>query len=142
MLSNISIASTLVAAGAAAAVVLAPAAYADGGSAPCADEGSATVCQAPGNANVIATPPEQSSSGAAGAAEIARTARTDRMAHNRQSVRRSRHFSPVAIRIGGRPDCRAGAGRVDTMTWPFLQQYSKLNSASPMSITVTTPTTR
>lgn len=66
MLSNISITSMLVAAGTAAAVVLAPVAYADGGSAPCADEGSATVCQAPGNANVIATPPEQSGSGASG----------------------------------------------------------------------------
>jgi len=66
MLSNISITPTLVAAGAAAAVVLAPSAYADGGSAPCADEGSATVCQAPGNANAMATPPEQSGSGAAG----------------------------------------------------------------------------
>ncbi len=66
MLSNISVTSTLVAAGASAAVVLAPAAYADGGSAPCADEGSATVCQAPGNANVIATPPDQGGSGASG----------------------------------------------------------------------------
>jgi hypothetical protein len=66
MLSNISIPSIIAIVGATTAVVLAPGAYADGGSAPCADEGSATVCQAPGNANVIATPPEQSGGGASG----------------------------------------------------------------------------
>lgn len=41
-----------------------------------------------------------------------------------------------------RPECSAGTTWVDTMTWPFLQQYSKSNSPSPMSITVTTPITR
>jgi hypothetical protein len=66
MLPNISITTMIAIAGATAAVVLAPGAYADGGDAPCADEGSATVCQQPGNANVIATPPEQAG-GAGGA---------------------------------------------------------------------------
>ena len=41
-----------------------------------------------------------------------------------------------------RPDCSGNTTRVDTMTWPFLQQCSKSNLASPMSITVTTPITR
>jgi len=66
MSSKISIASMIAAAGATAAVVLAPGAYADGGDAPCANEGGATVCEKPGNANVIATPPEQAGGGASG----------------------------------------------------------------------------
>lgn len=64
MLLNISITSMNAIAGAAAAVVLAPGAYAGGGDAPCAGEGNATVCEKPGNANVIATPPEQPGGGA------------------------------------------------------------------------------
>jgi len=68
MLSNISLTSMIAVAGATAAVVLAPGANADGGSAPCADEGSATVCQSPGNANVIATPPEQAGGSGGGGA--------------------------------------------------------------------------
>lgn len=66
MLPNISITSMLAVAGATAAVLLAPGAYADGGDAQCAGEGGATVCQKPGNANVIATPPEQAGGGASG----------------------------------------------------------------------------
>ena len=41
-----------------------------------------------------------------------------------------------------RPDYSGNTTRVDTMTWPFLQQCSKSSLASPMSITVTTPITR
>jgi len=66
MLSNVSITTMIAAAGAVAAVALAPGAYADGGTAPCSDEGSVTVCEKPGNANVFATPPEQSGGGASG----------------------------------------------------------------------------
>lgn len=41
-----------------------------------------------------------------------------------------------------RPDCSGDTTWVQTMTWPFLQQYSKSNLVSPMSITVTMPITR
>lgn len=64
MLMNISITSMIAVAGAAAAVALAPGAYADDGPTPCSNEGSATVCQKPGNANVIATPPDTGGGGA------------------------------------------------------------------------------
>lgn len=63
MLFNISITPMIAVAGAAAAVALAPGAYADNGPTPCSNEGSATVCQKPGNANVIATPPESGGGG-------------------------------------------------------------------------------
>lgn len=63
MLLNISIRSMIAATGAVAAMAFAPGAYADVGTTPCTNEGSATVCEKPGNANVFATPPEGSSGG-------------------------------------------------------------------------------